>query len=46
VEHVLNNPQATFKSGERAWWSILPYLWSEALFSRGTVTPVEVPIAA
>lgn len=34
VEHVINNPKATFKSGERAWWSVLPYLWSDALLSR------------
>ncbi len=31
VNHVINEPKATFKSGEAAWWSILPYLWSEAL---------------
>jgi asparagine synthase (glutamine-hydrolysing) len=30
VNHVMDDPQATFKSGERAWWSILPYLWSQA----------------
>ncbi len=31
VNHVMHDPQATFKSGERAWWSVLPYLWSQAL---------------
>jgi len=41
VEHVVNEPNATFKSGEQAWWSVLPFLWSEALFNgdRGTSTP-------
>ena len=33
VAHVINDPNATFKSGEQAWWSVLPYLWSQALFS-------------
>lgn len=31
VHHVINEPKATFKSGEQAWWSVLPYLWSEAM---------------
>jgi asparagine synthase (glutamine-hydrolysing) len=35
VEHVIDDPGATFKAGERAWWSVLPYLWSQALFSGG-----------
>lgn len=39
VEHVLNDPNATFKSGEAAWWSVLPYLWHDALLGRGTHTP-------
>lgn len=32
VARVMDDPAATFKSGERAWWSVLPYLWSDALF--------------
>ncbi|MBL8319675.1 MAG: asparagine synthase (glutamine-hydrolyzing) [Burkholderiaceae bacterium] len=36
VEHVLNNPKASFKDGEAAWWSVLPYLWNDALLGRGT----------
>jgi asparagine synthase (glutamine-hydrolysing) len=31
VRHVINEPSASFKSGEQAWWGILPYLWSGAL---------------
>lgn len=31
VNHVINESSATFRSGEQAWWSVLPYLWSEAL---------------
>jgi asparagine synthase (glutamine-hydrolysing) len=31
VHHVINASNATFRSGEEAWWSVLPYLWSEAL---------------
>jgi len=34
VHHVINEPRATFKSGEQAWWSVLPYLWSQALLGR------------
>ncbi len=33
VQHVINEPRATFKAGERAWWSVLPFLWSEALLA-------------
>lgn len=33
VEHVVNDDGATFKAGESAWWSVLPYLWSEAMFA-------------
>ncbi|MBL8341499.1 MAG: asparagine synthase (glutamine-hydrolyzing) [Rubrivivax sp.] len=32
VAQVIEDPQATFKTGESAWWSVLPYLWSQALF--------------
>ncbi|MCW5635522.1 MAG: asparagine synthase (glutamine-hydrolyzing) [Rubrivivax sp.] len=41
VAHVMDDPAATFKAGERAWWSLLPYLWSEAMFSggRGQASP-------
>ena len=39
VEHVVNEPNATFKSGEQAWWSVLPYLWSAALFTGGGRMP-------
>ena len=44
VAHVLNDPGATFKSGEAAWWSVLPYLWSNALFggSHGSTGPSVV----
>jgi asparagine synthase (glutamine-hydrolysing) len=31
VNKVIEDPKATFKDGERAWWSVLPYLWSQAL---------------
>ena len=31
VHHVMSESNATFRSGEKAWWSVLPYLWSEAL---------------
>jgi asparagine synthase (glutamine-hydrolysing) len=34
VTHVIHEPRATFKSGEQAWWSVLPYLWSRALLGR------------
>jgi asparagine synthase (glutamine-hydrolysing) len=34
VAQVIDNPGASFKSGERAWWGVLPYLWSQALFQR------------
>lgn len=34
VHHVINEPKATFKSGEQAWWSVLPYLWSQAVLGR------------
>ena len=40
VHHVMNESNATFRSGEKAWWSVLPYLWSEAIFSR---TPEFLP---
>ena len=40
VNHVLTDNGATFKSGERAWWSVLPYLWQQSMFSG------EVPAAA
>jgi len=43
VEHVLNEPEATFKSGEQAWWSVLPYLWSEALFKSDGGHPAPEP---
>jgi asparagine synthase (glutamine-hydrolysing) len=33
VEHVVNDDSATFKAGESAWWSVLPYLWYEAMFA-------------
>ena len=33
VAHVMDDAAATFKSGEQAWWSMLPYLWSEAMFN-------------
>ena len=39
MAHVLNEPGATFKDGERAWWSVLPYLWSEAMFGRDRPRP-------
>jgi asparagine synthase (glutamine-hydrolysing) len=32
VQQVIEDPHATFKTGESAWWSVLPYLWSQALF--------------
>jgi asparagine synthase (glutamine-hydrolysing) len=35
VEHVVADAQATFKSGEQAWWSLLPFLWSQAMFGGG-----------
>jgi asparagine synthase (glutamine-hydrolysing) len=38
VEHVLNEPKATFKDGEAAWWSVLPYLWNDAVLGRGLHT--------
>jgi asparagine synthase (glutamine-hydrolysing) len=31
VHHVLDEPKASFKSGEEAWWGVLPFLWSQAL---------------
>ena len=34
VNHVISQPNATFKSGEQAWWSVLPYLWSDAMLGR------------
>lgn len=34
VQHVMTNPNATFKSGEQAWRSVMPYLWSEAMFNQ------------
>lgn len=34
VNQAIEDPQATFKTGEAAWWSVLPDLWSEALFRR------------
>jgi asparagine synthase (glutamine-hydrolysing) len=34
VNHVIREPRATFKSGEQAWWSVLPYLWSRALLGQ------------
>ncbi|WP_421885952.1 asparagine synthase (glutamine-hydrolyzing) [Methylibium sp.] len=34
VHHVMHDPKATFKSGEQAWWSVLPFLWSNAMISR------------
>jgi asparagine synthase (glutamine-hydrolysing) len=36
VARVLNDPKATFKAGERAWWSVLPFLWSDALLTGGS----------
>ncbi len=36
VERVIHDPQASFKAGEQAWWSVLPYLWSQALFTTGS----------
>jgi asparagine synthase (glutamine-hydrolysing) len=32
VDLVMNNPRASFKDGERAWWGVLPFLWSQAMF--------------
>lgn len=43
VEQVVNDPGATFKSGEQAWWSVLPYLWSDALFNGGGSRGRPVP---
>lgn len=39
VQRVIDEPGATFKSGERAWWSVLPFLWSQALFGNGGKGP-------
>jgi asparagine synthase (glutamine-hydrolysing) len=38
VEHVLTDSQATFKSGEQAWWSVLPYLWQQSMFRNAIPT--------
>jgi asparagine synthase (glutamine-hydrolysing) len=49
VTHVINDPAATFKAGERAWWSVLPHLWSEALLGGGRSEPTQPglkPLAA
>ena len=46
VQRVLDDPGATFKSGERAWWSVLPFLWSQALFDGERSNPSEVPLVA
>ncbi len=35
VRLVMDDPKATFKAGEQAWWGILPCLWSQALLSGG-----------
>lgn len=45
VHHVMNEPTATFKSGELAWWSVLPYLWSEALLSGPRSTSAALRVA-
>ncbi len=34
VQHVMTDPKATFKNGEQAWSSVMPYLWSDAMFNR------------
>ncbi|MBK9135686.1 MAG: asparagine synthase (glutamine-hydrolyzing) [Betaproteobacteria bacterium] len=43
VTHVIDDPRASFKSGEQAWWSVLPFLWSEALFAREPHAPHAPP---
>jgi asparagine synthase (glutamine-hydrolysing) len=42
VEHVLRDSTATFKEGERAWWSVLPFLWQEAMRYDSTPTPAAL----
>jgi hypothetical protein len=45
VAEVMNDPHADFKSGERAWWAIVPYLWSKALLG-GAGQSVVPPVAS
>ncbi len=40
VVQVTTDPTATFKSGERAWWGVLPYLWSRAVLRFGAAATV------
>jgi asparagine synthase (glutamine-hydrolysing) len=35
VRHVIDNPEAKFSDGERAWMSLLPYLWGRAVLKQG-----------
>jgi asparagine synthase (glutamine-hydrolysing) len=46
VAHVMDDPRATFKSGERAWWSMLPFLWSQALFGGDAGGPLRPGVQA
>lgn len=39
VNHVIHDPKATFRSGEQAWWSVLPYLWSNAVLRPTAAVP-------
>lgn len=38
VRYVVDNPDAKFLDGERAWTLLTPYLWERAVFQRGGVS--------
>ncbi len=31
IKNVINNPLSTFAEGEKAWTSIMPFFWKQAL---------------
>ncbi len=38
VRYVIDNPDAKFADGERAWMLLTPYLWERAVLNHGRVT--------